>query len=278
VRRSDALYDIWYAERLADGGTAALDVIRSCGSIMLWKAQGQAEGMADYNFRDLVHLYLDCFEICKEAIRLRLEANELRADLGLRGWDFGDLRDNTPYFRYRKIPPELLRGRPDWWSLTKNPNLLVVLGCNLGQVIIPDRSEQRPCSSWVQVPRERDLLVFLSRCVEDMGRPWEGMLPRMQLSKKFCWHQPEDSRPFGDCLGHDCNPIQKLNRVSFREPFHGLRNPNGIPPDGAVIFGLPTEGKEHVESQQIRPCRPVELIIQPARQRRYLRTRSIGRP
>ncbi|KAF9890017.1 hypothetical protein FE257_006697 [Aspergillus nanangensis] len=275
---SDALYKIYYAERSSNGGSAALAAIRSCSSIVLGENHSEEGVKRNYCLRDIVRFYLDYFENRKEAIRLRLEQNELCPDLGIRGWDFADIRDCTSLFRSRLIRPPCVSGRPDWWSLTKSPNLMVVFGCNLGQVIVPDGAEQRPCSSWVEIPRERNVLVFLNRCVEDMGRPWQGKLPRMYLSKKLCWHQPEDSRPFGDCLGHDCNPIQKFRRMTLRDPCHGLRNPDGIPPNGAVIFGLPTEGKKHVMSQQIRPCRPVELLIQPSGQRRYLRTRGIRRP
>lgn len=274
----DALCDIGYADPLSDGGDAALSAIRSCNTTVLWKYQSKGEDTKNYYLRDLIQLYLDCFENRKEAIRLRLEHNELRADLGLRGWDFGDLRDCTSFFRCRLIRPQYLSGRPDWWSLTKNPNLMVVFSCNLGQVIIPDRAEQRPCSSWAEIPPRYNLLVCLARCVEEVCRPWENGLPRMQLSEKLCWHQPENSRPFGDCLGLGCNPIQKLRDISGSDPFHGLRNPEGISPDGAVIFGLPSAGTRHVKLQQIRPCRPLEAIVRPPGQTRHLRTRPTGIP
>jgi hypothetical protein len=117
-------YDIRYAKLLSDGGNAALTAIRFCNTIVLWEFQRKGENKKNYYFRDLIQFYLDCFENRKEAIRLRLEHNELLADLGLRGWDFEDLRDCTAFFRYRLIPPPYLSGRPDWWSLTKNPNLM----------------------------------------------------------------------------------------------------------------------------------------------------------
>jgi hypothetical protein len=274
---SDALYDIGYAKLLSDGGNAALAAIRSCNTTVLWEFQRKGEDKKNYYFRDLIQFYLDCFENRKEAIRLRLEHNELLADLGLRGWDFGDLCDCTAFFRYRLISPPYLSGRPDWWSLTKNPNLMVVFGGNLGQVIIPDRAEQRPCSSWAGIPPRYNLLVCLVRCIEEMCRPWEGRLPQMQLSEKLSWHQPENSRPFGDCLGRGCNPIQKLRDISGWDPFHGLRNPEGISPDGAVIFGLPNDGIEHVGLQS-QPCRPLEAIAPTPAQTNHLRTRPTGVP
>lgn len=271
----DALFDIGYAELLSDGGNAALTVIRSHERTVLWESQVTGKDNQEFNFKDLIRFYLDCFENRKEASRLRLEHNELRADLGLRGWDFGDLRDCTAFFRQRLISPPYLSGRPDWWSLTKNPNLMVIFGGDLGQVIVPDRTTQRPCSSWAKIPSEHNLLVCLVRCVEEMCRPWEHEFPRRQLSEVLSWHQPEDSRPFGDCLGLRCNPIQKTRDISGWNPFHGLRNPGEISFDGAVIFGLPNDGIKHVRSQPL-PCRPLEIIAPPRSQASHLRPRPTG--
>ncbi|KAH7380806.1 hypothetical protein BKA64DRAFT_221062 [Cadophora sp. MPI-SDFR-AT-0126] len=272
--QSDALYDIRYADLLPDGGNAALAAIRSCNTTVLWESRRKGEEVKQYYFSDLVQFYLECFENRKEAIRVRVEHNELKADLGLRGWDYGDLRDCTAFFRYRRISPPYLSGRPDWWSLTKNPNLMVVLGSDIGQVMIPDRAVQRPCSLWSEVPPKRNLLVCLVRCVEEICRPWESGLPRMQLSQKFCWHQPENSRPFGDCLGRGCNPVQKLRDVSGWNPFHGLRNPDGTSPDGAVIFGIPNDNVE----LQPRSCYPLNVIAPTPPQINHLRTKPTGFP
>lgn len=274
---SDVLYEIPYAKLITDGGKAAAETIQSCSATLLWEFQKRGEEKKQYRFQDLVHFYLDCFQNRKEATRLRIEHNELLADLGLRGWDFGDLLDCTAFFRHRLISPSHLSGRPDWWRLAKDPNLLVICGSDLGQLIVPDRSVQRPCSMWAEIPTRLSLLVGPVRCIEDMCRPSESNLPRMQLSKDLCWHQPRDSRPFGDCLGGRCNPVQKLRDISGWGPFHGLNDPQEIMPDGAVIFGLPSVAQTYIESVQ-QPCHPLPLQASTPGDRVYLRTRPVGFP
>ncbi len=253
----EALRRIPYAKPDADGSEAALAAIKYCESVVLWKKLG--EDKKEYQFKDLVDFYLSLFDNRKESMRLRIEHNELRADLGLRGWDFVDLRDSTAFYRCRLIRPPLLSGRPQWWDLTHDPNLLTIFGTEATQIIVPDRSLTGPCSLWAEVPENHDLFVGSVRCIDHMCRPREARLPRRLLSDGLAWHQPEHSNPFDVCTGQMCNPVQKLRDIGSWRPWHGLRNPAGVEQDGAVIFGRPKDVESHIKHLR-RPC--AQLPIQ----------------
>ena len=271
----DALYHLHYARRLADGGEAALQVIQECEAIVLWSTE-EDDKKKDYRFKDLVKDFLVWFGNRKQAMGTRLEHLELKANLDLRGWDFGDLRDFTAIYRIRKITAPLFRGRPDWWELAKDPNTLVVLGNNAGQVICPNWKLERPCRSWASIPADYNLFASTVNCLKDVCRPRENNLPQWRLSTQFVWHQPEGSSPFDNCAGNSCNPVQKLRDLSILNPFHGLRNPTDIKPNGAVVFGLPNMTCKHVKALQKLQghCRPLQHLDSSPPRKVYLRTRT----
>ena len=243
----DALYHLHYAQRTADGGQIALRTIQENEATILWNSEG--DGKKNFRFKDLIQDFLDWFANRKEAMGTRLEHRELNGNLDLRGWDFGDMRDFATPYHIRKISAPRLRGRPDWWQLAKEPNTLVVFGNNAGQIICPNWKE-RPCRSWAVVPAQYDLFASTINCLDDACRPQQSQLPQWKLPARVVWHQPADSRPFDDCIGNNCNPVQKLRDLSALNLFHGVRNPTGIRPDGAVIFGVPDMTLKHVLSLQ----------------------------
>ncbi|KAL1604887.1 hypothetical protein SLS60_004427 [Paraconiothyrium brasiliense] len=267
-----ALQRLRYAHALSDGGEAARDAIRQCASI----AVGM-RGNEEYTLSEMMKDTLDFLDSRKRSIALRIRNNSLRADLGLRGYDFLDLRDKPATFGLRYIDAPKV-GRPDWWDITNelNSNLLVVLANNLGQIIVPDSSSWRSCTSWQEVPRKCGLLVATVRSVLAKARPFIARQPKILLTQKLAWHEPVASHPFDVCQ-HNCNPVQKVRRhydgvlgyLSYG--FHGLNNPTNPHArlDGAVIFGLP-DGRpigKHIEDQLDRiqrPCGPIDL--QPATQ------------
>ena len=271
----DALYHLHYARRLADGGKAALQAIQECESILLWSTE-EDDKKKDYRFKDLVKDFLVWFDNRKQAIGTRLEHRELKANLDLRGWDFGDLRDFTGIYRIRKVAAPRFCGRPDWWELAKDPNTLVILGNNAGQIICPNWKLERPCRSWTSIPADYDLFASTVKCLTDVCRPQEKYLPQWRFSTRLAWHQPIDSSPFDNCAGNSCNPVQKLRDLSVLNPFHGLRNPTDIRPDGAVVFGLPNMTRKHVKSLQQSQghCIPVQQPDPNPPGKIYLRTRT----
>lgn len=271
----DALYHLHYARRLADGGEAALQAIQECEAIILWSTE-EDDKKKDFRFKDLVKDFLVWFDNRKQAMCTRLEHRELKANLDLRGWDFGDLRDFTAIYCIRKVAAPLICGRPDWWELAKDPNTLVVLGNNAGQVICPNWKLERPCRSWASIPADYDLFASTIKCLKDICRPRENELPQWRLSTRFAWHQPKDSSPFDTCAGNSCNPVQKLRDLSILNLFHGLRNPTGIRPNGAVVFGLPKTTGKHVESLQRSQghCIPLQHLDPSSPGKVYLRTRT----
>ena len=265
----EALYHIPYARLEVDGARAALAAIKECESVVLWKT---GEDNKEFRFKDLIMFYLILFDNHKESMRMRLEHNELRADLGLRGWDFADLRDSTAFYRCRLIRPPPWSGRPQWWDLAHDPNLLVVFGSNLTQVIVPDRSSARPCRIWAEIPEKCGLLVGSVRCIKHMCRPWEAKRPWIQLSDNLVWHQPEHSNHFNICTSQVCNPVQKLRDLGFWGKFHGLRNPGLIERDGAVISGRPEDVQTHIRTPQ-GSCAPLPVQTHVLHDRIYLATK-----
>lgn len=271
----DALYHLHYARRLADGGAAALQVIQECEAITLWSTE-EDDNKKDFRFKDLVKDFLVWFDNRKQAMGTRLEHRELLANLDLRGWDFGDLRDFTAFYCVRKVPAPPFSGRPDWWELAKDPNTLVVLGNSAGQVISPNWRLETPCRSWESIPASYDLFASTVNCLKEICSPREDKLPQWRLSPRLAWHQPEDSSPFDNCAGNSCNPVQKLRYLSILNLFHGLRNPTDIRPNGAVVFGLPNMARKHVNSLQKSQghCIPLQRLDSSPSGKVYLRTRS----
>lgn len=270
----DALYHLHYAQRLADGGEAAVQTIQECEAIALWSTE--EDDKKDFRFKDLVKDFLVWFDNRKQAMGTRLEHRELQANLDLRGWDFEDLRDFTAFYCIRKVAAPLFYGRPDWWDLAKDPNTLVVLGNSAGQVISPNWKTETPCRSWASIPADYDLFASTVNCLKDIRRPREDKLPQWRLSPRFTWHQPEDSSPFGNCTGNSCNPVQKLRDLRMLNPFHGLRNPTDVMPNGAVVFGLPKRTGKHVKSLKRLQghCIPLQRLDSTPSGKVYLRTRS----
>ena len=266
----DALYNLHYAQGLANGGKAALQTIQQCEAIVLWSHEEDGK-KKDFRFRDLIIYFLDWFDNRKKSMSIRLEHQELRANLDLRGWDFGDLRDFTAFYRARKVTAPLFHGRPEWWELAKDPDTLVVFGSNAGQVISPNWKLERPCRSWASIPSNYNVLASTVNCLKDICRPHETSLPQWKLSQRLVWHQPEHSRPFDDCVGNSCNPVQELRAENL---LHDLNNPTNFSSDGAVVFGRPKKTRKHIKSLQRSQghCRPLERL-DPNPGKVYLRTR-----
>ena len=271
----DALYQLYYANPEADGGIAALRTIEECGNIFLWKTKEDDEEK-DFLFKDLINDFLSWFESRKQAMGTRIEHRELLPSLDLRGWDFEDLRDFTAFYHIRKVAAPLL-DRPDWWDLAQEPNTLVILGTNAGQVISPNWQLERPCRSWISIPTNHGLFASTVNCLKDICRPRENALPEWRLSKELLWHQPKDSNPFGDCASASCNPIQRLRKRGFlRGGLHGLTNPPEVRPEGAVIFGLPSATLAYVKKQDksLGPCAQTQRPDTNSVGRVYLQTRT----
>ena len=256
---------IKYADSIADGAHAAISIIDKFGSVELWKRVEDEN--KPFKFHDLIEFYLHIFDCQKEAIKIRLDQNSLRADLGLRGLDLLDLVECKTHFRMRRLPPPKYSGGPKWWNLAKNSNTMVVFGTSIGQLIVPDRSFSGLCSSWAEIPPDSNLLVGTVRCFRNLCRDFENCLPRVQLSSRLVWHEPQDSRPFESCARDLWNPVQKLRDFGpcrvFKHPFQGLRNPTISEEDGAVIFGKPDDVTLFIRNKS--PCHPLSVLPQPSR-------------
>jgi hypothetical protein len=250
---------IRYAAVSADGGNAALDAFTLSSGIIIGKHIHGRE-LKDFTFGQMIKDLLDFLDGRKRIMDLRLKSRALKSNKGLRGWDFEDLRDTPNSFCSRVLKAPNF-GRPDWWDLANQPNLLVVFANNVGQVIVPDNLA---CSSWQRVPAGSSLLACTVRTVCDKAEPWKSQRPKIMLSANLAWHQPSDSNPFEDCHdghgpGHRCNPVQLVRKCGILHGgVHGLNNPNNPNDmiDGAAIFG------ERVNAEKalgipLNPCRPV---------------------
>ena len=244
-----------YAKALADGGSAALAAIQSCEDVVLWKQKENDD--KPFRFLDLIWHYLHVLENRRTEQQLKNDACELSAFIGLRGWDFTDLKDNTYHFAPRVLPAPRL-SNPSWWKLAKDFRTLVVFGRNLEQIIGFDRTKIRACSVWQTVPPDRELLVATVPCVRELARNFEASLPNYKLATDIMWHRPKSSTLFEECLG-SCNPIQKARDLgplaTIRRPFRPVRNPGDLEDEGAVIFGTRKSVKDLINAR----CHPLEL-------------------
>ena len=256
--RPKSIKKLHYAKPQADGGAAALEAIESCDKVILWQKKEDED--KPHLFLDVVMNYMELFQNRKKEQELKLHSGELSASLGMRGWDFVDLRDNAYFFSPRELPPPR-RSVPNWWSIGKDFRMLVIFGRNLGQPITPDRSQIGVCSAWTSPPSNKELLVATVVCLLALCRPFQADLPDYKLTDELVWHRPQPSRLFEECSS-GCNPIQKawaIGPLSYIR--HRLRRPNNpgqLELRGAVIFGKRKAVAEHIRAHA--PCRPLEQI------------------
>jgi hypothetical protein len=256
--RPKSIKHLHYAKPRANGGGAALVAIDSCDQVVLW--QKKEDDNKPYRFLDVVMHYMELFENRKQEQELRVRSGELSASIGLRGWDFANLRDNAYFFGPRELPAPR-RSVPNWWDIGKDFRRLVIFGRNLGQVITPDRSKIRVCSAWETVPAQNELLVATVISLLDLCRDYQASLPAYRLTPDLVWHRPQTSTLFEGCAGLRCDPIQKvwatgaLERI--RKGFRHPRSPGNLEQEGAVIFGKRKAGLDHIRAHA--PCTPLDL-------------------
>jgi hypothetical protein len=258
--RRTVLERIRYAAVATDGGKAALDAF-TLSSEMIIGRQYHGREIRNFTFGQMIKDLLDFLDGRKRTMDLRLKNRALKPNLGLRGWDFEDLRDTPVGFCSRVLKAPNF-GRPDWWDLANQPDLLVVFANNVGQAIVP---ESLACSSWQRVPAGRSLLACTVRSVHDKAERWKSQRPRIMLSENLAWHQPSESNPFEDCHdGHQCNPVQLVRKCGgiIHGGVHGLNNPNDPNDmiDGAAIFGERVNAKNALGTH-LNPCRPVVMTM-----------------
>ena len=90
----EALHRIPYAKQYGNGPENAIAVIKESESIVLWKSGADKK---EFRFKDHIAHFLNIFDHRKEAMRVTLEQHQFNSDLGLRRWDFMDIRDNTAF-------------------------------------------------------------------------------------------------------------------------------------------------------------------------------------
>ena len=238
----------------ASTSEVALAAVEKCNDLELWKS----EDGKPYRFSDVVRRYLDAFDGRKEERRLKMDALQLRARSGLRGWDYVELRDEEA-FHSRELEVRLGVSRPSWWEFGVDFRTLVVFGREVGQPIRPDREKTKVCSFWTAVPPNKNLLVADVACLEVLITRNPTKSKTKKLAPNLKWHRPKGSRLFEECTS-SCNPVQEVHK---RDAYHKLKGPIGplqspgrLEPNGAVIFGWPKD----VNRDGLVPCRALDIV------------------
>jgi hypothetical protein len=199
-----------FAKQADDGGDAALDAIRRCRNV------GLPQGI---NLEKAVRGFLDCIE----SIKFRTDSHRAR------GWDFTDLQSLNSRFTEKELP-ESHESDQRWWDLTKNYSILVLFGKKFGQVITPDMSNARVCSSWDKFSGKKGFLTASMACLFDHIDTTAGS---WKLNSGLYWHPPKDSA-FGKCEGFH---VQELRADPIIWDHGSPATPPTPPQKGAVVFG-----------------------------------------
>lgn len=227
--RSDIINCIPRAAVSGNGGEAAYNAIMEKGNI---KLRTSLDGKPQF-FSDLIKNILAAFESRKEMI---FEKNKDSVGLRLkrqplRGWEFIDFVT----FEYLFERKEVAIDRTGGWDriATGNPNLIVLFGKGLGEIIKPARDE-KICQCWNPIPGGYCYLTASVLCLQTLASTHssdESKSPK--LTPSHHWYKPQNTSLFEDCgfgIAPRCNRLQELKRKDSRPP--GQLNSHG-----AVIFG-----------------------------------------
>lgn len=144
----------------------------------------------------------------------------------LSGWDLMEVLSVGP--SVPKTPHEW-KFKGNWKALAQNPEMIVLLGHNLGDIIVPEFEDQRVCPSWMRVPPNQDLLTASIHCLRQSVHYFPNTKPSGGLGRA------QDNNRFTDC-SHDekilCQRGQKLwCRAEVTVFVQQLEE------EGAIVFG-----------------------------------------
>lgn len=196
-----------YARSSSDGGKAAFDTIREYGDLELYCKQEDGKPKQFWSIID---------DFLKDLGAIRTATNMRKASAGwqlvesrLQGWEFNDLATKEDYVSERELPSESKKS--SWWQLRAAEEMLVIFGCNFGQLIAPDLSKTKVYSGWEVVPGYAELLTASMYCVKQLARKCnkDGLCDN--LTPQLMWHRPESrSKGCSDACNHSCLCIQEI--------------------------------------------------------------------
>jgi hypothetical protein len=158
----------------------------------------------------------------------------------LEGFDFMDVATDEDPFWPRVIT--LRSTGKGWVDFTKAIHAITLFGNGFGELIKPADTNGL-CSSWFEVPKEKDCLAVCVADIKEILRkkgsvkqnPW-------RLVDDIYWHKPdkifEACRCAGKTVGRRCDRVQVLLPASFPSLWaRGFNSPGQLEDYGAVIFG-----------------------------------------
>lgn len=242
-KQSDLSIDlnlIPHAAISGNGGEAAYDAIMKGGRIQL---RTDSEGKPQF-FSDFIKHFMEALESRKDEIIKRKETSIVTLSNRrppLLGWEFVDIVGLTYLSSRKKVT--INRSSGGEWDLiaAKNPELIVLFGKGLGEIIKPARDE-RICQTWNPIPKSYCYLTASGFCLKKLAETHSTDPKRPRLTPKLHWHRPQKARLFEDCdfgIGVGCNRLQALR--SKRKKF---LTPGPLEPYGAVIFGKATNSNK----------------------------------
>jgi hypothetical protein len=237
-----------YARSSSDGGNAALDIIREFGDLELYFKQEDGKPKQFWSVID---------DFLKDLAAIRRATNMRKASAGwqlvesrLQGWEFNDLATKEDYVFERELPSDSKKS--PWWQLREAEEVLVIFGCNFGQLIAPDLRETKVYSGWDVVPSFAELLTASIYCVKQLARKCNNDGLCDKLTPRLMWHKPKSrSRGCNDYCNHSCLCIQEIR--SHNTPSNWLGKSRVNPPgkiilNDVVIFGEPDHYHESLRT------------------------------
>jgi len=122
--------------------------------------------------------------------------------------------------------------------------MLVVFGCDFGQLIVPDLNMSKVPYDWDSIPIQADLLAASMPCIKQLAKRLKSQTRSgsFHLTSELVWHKPTGrSRTCNSyCDGSSCQRIQRVRQVGKSWRRNVDANPPGRLVDNqAIVFGDP---------------------------------------
>lgn len=249
-----------HAEVAGNGGQAALDTLKLAENqgAKLWTITGESKQAI---FIDVIRYVLRCFQKRKSVDRgdekLGFKVNP--RPRGLCGWEAAEIVEavGVKGESYRKeIPVELLKKKILWWSIGRDPEVLVLFSEDVGQLIRPAENS-KICNAWQEVPGKQSLLAASIPCILKLtNKHTSNEKPLIvKLSSKTGWNGPEGDFP--KCESSKCNFVQKLVAEGSLEKHYYVKILEDRMGLGGMVFGDPS-------NFQPGQCREILAVYQTA--------------
>jgi hypothetical protein len=224
------------------GGPAAYHAIFKQRSLLLQEASGNDSPL---------YLIDAARQMCKFLSFLTDAAKKQKEEVFPRssylyGWDFIEVARKNPDGR-RMVEAKICRALKTFLA---NPDMVVLMGKNLGQPIRPLQPNAL-CASWTPVPHHRDFVVVSVPLIEHLteSRHGEANCPRI-AEKQYCTRSPQ-GKLFEPCVWddkHHCNRVQQIGSHPPDPQSYPLFSTGG---NGAILFGT-------VKNEKKIPCTPYD--------------------